>query len=182
MCDVIFRVVVFGDLGLTTLFRKFVKTLYNSDSKRRIGVDFYTKHVMVSERLCKLYLSDINVKERFRYLLPALVTGANGVIILFNTSNYSSLVYIDDWLIEIRRAVKIGDQLRIILVGLNFGHKRVRKLTHEEIILITQHHGVFKYIECKSLTEEVIEKILEVITKAMLCKTSTSVNIIPMNK
>ncbi|MFX1490309.1 MAG: Rab family GTPase, partial [Promethearchaeota archaeon] len=103
MYDATYKVVIFGDAGCgkTTLTQRFLTNLFKSDTRMTIGVDFEVKSMDINAKKVKLQIWDFGGEERFRFLLPTYVRGANGALFMYDVTNYSSLAHIDDWLLVV---------------------------------------------------------------------------------
>ena len=114
-----FKVVIFGDpeVGKSTLSQRYLINLFHSDSKMTIGVNFYTKDIIVNDKPYKIHFWDLTEKEIFRSLLPWYVRGAEGGLFIYDVTNYASLSHLDEWLTIIKKEIKEEDQFPIIVVG-----------------------------------------------------------------
>ena len=174
MYDATYKVVIFGDAGTgkTTLTQRFLTNLFKSDSKMTIGVDFEVKSLEVNEKKVKLQIWDFGGEERFRFLLPTYVRGANGALFMYDVTNYSSLAHIDDWLIVVRKEIRVEDQFPVIVVGGKADLIEDREVSGEEGINIARSRGVDGFIECSSKTGENVEETFHALTTLMMQKSN----------
>ena len=172
MYDATFKIVIFGDAGCgkTTLTQRYLTNLFVSDSKMTIGVDFEVKSLELDEKKVKLQIWDFGGEERFRFLLPTYVKGANGGLFMYDITNYSSLAHIDDWLVVIKK--KIDTLFPIVVVGGKADLADDREISSEEGIKIAQTRDVDGFIECSSKTGINVEESFQALTKLMLQKSS----------
>jgi len=127
-----------------------------------IGVDFEVKSMDINAKKVKLQIWDFGGEERFRFLLPTYVRGANGALFMYDVTNYSSLAHIDDWLLVVRREIKTEqDTFPIIVVGGKADLIDDREVTGDEGINIARSRAVDGFIECSSKTGENIHKIFD---------------------
>lgn len=174
MYDATYKVVICGDAGTgkTTLTHRFLTNLFKSDSTMTIGVDFEVKSLEVEDKRVKLQIWDFGGEERFRFLLPTYVRGANGALFMYDVTNYSSLAHIDDWLVVIKKEIKVEqDQFPIIVVGGKADLIDDREVTGDEGINIAKSRGVEGFIECSSKTGENVEETFEALTRLMMQKS-----------
>ena len=159
MYDATYKVVIFGDAGTgkTTLTQRFLTNLFKSDSQMTIGVDFEVKSLEVSEKKVKLQIWDFGGEERFRFLLPTYVRGANGALFMYDITNYSSLAHIDDWLIIVRKEIRVEDTFPIIVVGGKADLIEDREISGEEGINIARSRGVDGFIAAQK-REKMLKK------------------------
>ncbi len=173
MYDATYKMVIFGDAGCgkTTLTQRFLTNLFKSSTTMTIGVDFEVKSLEINEKKIKLQIWDFGGEERFRFLLPTYVRGANGALFMYDVTNYSSLAHIDDWLVIIRKEIPVDDNFPIIVVGGKADLIDNREVTGEEGINISKSRGVDGFIECSSKTGENIEESFEALTRIMMQKS-----------
>lgn len=171
MYDATYKIVIFGDAGCgkTTLTQRYLTNLFKGDTTMTIGVDFEVKSLEIEEKKVKLQIWDFGGEERFRFLLPTYVKGANGGIFMYDITNYSSLAHIDDWLLVIRK--KIKDMFPVIVVGGKADLHPQREVSSEEGIQISEKRDMDAFIECSSKTGENVEETFEALTKLMLQKS-----------
>lgn len=168
MFDATFKLVLFGDAGTgkTTLTHRFLTNLFKSDSKMTIGVDFQAKSLEIAEKKVKLQIWDFGGEERFRFLLPTYVKGANGGIFMYDITNYSSLAHIDDWLNVIRS--ELDKYLPILVVGGKADLQENREVSIDDGVKISKSREVDGFIECSSKTGKNVEESFEAITELMM--------------
>ena len=167
MYDAIFKVIIFGDAGSgkTTLMKRYMTNMFISDTQMTIGVDFEIKTIMFNGKTIKLQIWDFGGEERFRFLLPKYIRGAGGGIFMYDITNYSSLIHVDDWLSVVE---EVGQQFPIILVGGKADLEENRQVSKKEGINMAQTRNLNQVIECSSKTGENVELIFNTITKLMI--------------
>ena len=132
-----------------------------------IGVDFEVKSLEINGKKVKLQIWDFGGEERFRFLLPTYVRGANGALFMYDCTNYSSLAHIDDWLLVVRKEIE-QETLPIIVVGGKADLIDDREVTGDEGINIAKSRGVDGFIECSSKTGENVEQTFDALTSIMM--------------
>jgi small GTP-binding protein len=165
--DATFKLVLFGDAGTgkTTLTRRFLTNLFKGDTSMTIGVEFEVKSLEVLGKKVKLQIWDFGGEERFRFLLPTYIRGANCGLFMYDITNFSSLAHVDDWLMVIKNEVRPENRFPIIVVGGKADLQDQREVEPEEAIKIAKSRGLDGFIECSSKTGENVEKTFEAITK-----------------
>ena len=168
-----FKVCVFGDggVGKTTLIKRFSTGIFEEDLKMTIGADFSVKNVDIGGRTVTLRIWDFAGEDRFRVLLPAFAKGADGGIFMYDTTRYSSLSQIKDWLsiFEYFGSEESG-KIPIIMVGGKIDLEDKRSVKSEEAQELSSTYELKGYYECSSKTGENVEQIFEVIAKKMIEK------------
>lgn len=171
--DALFKIVLFGDIveGREELRHKFLPSLFKSNTKMTIGVDFEVINLKVDQNLVKLQIWDLDGKERFRSLYPTYVRGSTGGLFIYNVSHLESLDSIDDWLSLIKRKSKETYQFPILVVGLISEPKDIRTVSAEYAIKVVKARGLDGYIECNVKTGENFENSFKILTRLILQKT-----------
>ena len=170
MFNATFKIVIFGDAGCgkTTLTKRFLTNLFDSSSSMTIGVDFEVKTIVVNDKRIKLQIWDFGGEERFRFLLPTYVRGANGALFMYDVTNYGSLAHIDDWLMIIRKEIPSETPFPIIAVGGKADLTSDREVTSEEGINISKSRGLDGFVESSAKTGENVEETFESLTHLMM--------------
>ena len=92
--DFTFKILLLGDdlSGKQYITDSYCYNLFNRPGRRlTIGVDFHVKTIRIDNRIVKMQLFTVGGQERFRFLLPTYCLGANGAMIIYDTSNFNSL-------------------------------------------------------------------------------------------
>lgn len=169
--DATFKIILIGDpnSGKATLTERFTTNLFKSDTKMTVGVDFEVKSLLIDDKRIKLQIWDFGGEERFRFLLPTYVRGANGVLFIYNVSNFSSLAHIDDWLLVVKKEIKSEeDTFPIVVVGIVPEYEEERQVSGVEGIKIAKSKGVDGFVECSPITGENVEETFEALARLML--------------
>jgi Ras-related protein Rab-6A len=134
--------------------------------------DFEVKRLYINDKKIKLQIWDFGGEERFRFLLPTYVRGANGALFIYNAGNFGSLIHIDDWLLVLRKEIKSEqDTFPILVVGIVPEFDEDRQVSGEEGIKIAKLKGVDGFVECSPITGENVEETFDALTRLMLAKS-----------
>ncbi|MHA2009996.1 MAG: GTP-binding protein [Promethearchaeota archaeon] len=171
--DFVFKIVLFGDpnTGKDILVQRFLTNLFKSDSKLNIGVDFEVKNLKIDKRKIKLHIWDFGGEERFRFLYPTYLRGANGALFIYNVNDFNSIAHLDDWLMTIRSEFRQEKQIPIVVAGIVLNLEEERQITSDQGIKIAQSRGVNGFVECSPITGENVEETFEGLTKLILAKS-----------
>ncbi|MFW9999834.1 MAG: Rab family GTPase [Candidatus Hodarchaeota archaeon] len=166
-----FKLCIFGagGVGKTTLIRRFVTKVFEEDIKMTIGADFSVKNVIVEGKTVSLRIWDFAGEERFRVLLPSFAKGANGGIFMFDTTRYSSIKDIADWLSIFEYFVSESTiKIPIFMVGGKIDLIDKRTVDTEEALELSRAYNLNGYFECSAKTGDKVEEIFESISKKMI--------------
>ncbi len=98
-----------GGVGKTTLTKRIVTGTFDASTKMTIGVDFVVWNTEVMDPLAPEDVDDVDLLEiaaqmwdfageqRFRFMLPRYCMGADGGILCYDLSRFSTTRYIDEW-------------------------------------------------------------------------------------
>ena len=101
--DYLFKIVVIGDssVGKSSICTRYTKGFYNDTFITTIGVDFECHTVTVDDKVVKLQIWDTAGQERFIAITNSFYRGANGIVIVFDVTNWESFENIQKWLKEV---------------------------------------------------------------------------------
>ncbi len=163
----VFKLVIAGDggVGKTSLTNKFITGIFKTDTRITIGVEFFIKDLLIEGLgIVRLQIWDFGGEERFRFLLPTYVKGANGIMFLFSTTNMLTLSHFDDWLPILRN---YDPNIPIMLVGTKIDLKAQRRVTKHEAIDIARSRGCSSYVEVSAKESINVEEGFKTLTKVM---------------
>ncbi|KAL7535265.1 hypothetical protein ACHAWF_005114 [Thalassiosira exigua] len=110
--DYLFKLVLIGDSGVgksCLLLRFAVSDSLSSQSYiSTIGVDFRFRTVKMDKKTVKLQIWDTAGQERFRTITSAYYRGADGIIMVYDTTSSDSFDHVNDWLKEVNRYASEG--------------------------------------------------------------------------
>ena len=163
-----FKIVIFGDsqTGKTTLTHRFLTNLFKQDITMTLGVDFHLKAVELDGEMVKLQIWDFAGEERFRFLFPSYIRGANGAIFMYDITNYGTLAHVDDWFEIVKK--EIDYKLPIVFVGGKTDLIHLKEISTRKAMDLAMSKGADGFIECCSKTGENVLKIFNLLTKLIL--------------
>lgn len=170
MADVTFKLCIFGDggVGKTTLTKRYLTGLFDGGQKITIGVDFHIKVMNFDDMEVQLQIWDFAGEERFRFMFPSYVLGANGGIFMYDITRYSSLNHVEDWL-QIFKDNGLGE-IPIMMVGGKLDLEHKRSVSREDAINIAINTNMHTFVECSAKSGKNVNETFTSITMAMLSK------------
>ncbi len=118
-----FKLCVLGDasVGKTSLIHHFCEGYFRESYLSTIGVAFLTKTIdttLKDGRKANIVLQiwDIGGQSIFQSIRTNYIKGAQGAFVLFDVTNRSTLIHVDDWIGELTKALNIKDLSRIPLL------------------------------------------------------------------
>ena len=168
-----FKLPIFGDAGVgkTTLTHRYLHGLFKESYHTTIGVDFFLKRLEIAGKKVSLQIWDFAGEEKFRFLLPGIINGANGTIFIFDITRYVTFQNLINWLDVFHSANEThGQKVPALLVGSKTDLEGLRTVPSEEGKKFVKEHNLVGYIECSSKTGENVEDLFKAITKIMVSK------------
>nr|CAI5854963.1 unnamed protein product [Callosobruchus analis] len=162
------KILIIGESGVgkSSLLLRFVEDNFDPEQTLTIGVDFKTKRMTIDGNTVKLAIWDTAGQERFRTLTPSYYRDAQGAILVFDVSSYSSFSKLEVWLNELETYSTKGNIVKMII-----GNKidvDKREVSREDAMRFARKHQTL-YIEASAKTkdgvhtafEELVHKIIQ---------------------
>jgi small GTP-binding protein len=113
---VIYKVVVVGDgnVGKTSLVRRFCEGKFEESRILTIGVDFQLKTIMLGERELRLSIWDIAGQERFRAFRSQFYSGALAVALVYDVTAPATFLNLMRWHDEVRASLP---DVPVVVIG-----------------------------------------------------------------
>ncbi|MCP4761817.1 MAG: GTP-binding protein [archaeon] len=163
----VFKLIIAGDggVGKTSLTNKFITGVFTDATRITIGVEFFIKDLEVEGLgTVRLQIWDFGGEERFRFLLPTYVKGANGILFLYSITDMMGLAHFDDWLGILR---SYDPKIPIMLVGAKADLEHMRKVQTREAIGIAKDRRCKGYVEVSAKSGINVEASFTTISKLM---------------
>mmetsp|Transcript_10443 Transcript_10443/g.11342 ORF Transcript_10443/g.11342 Transcript_10443/m.11342 type:complete len:201 (+) Transcript_10443:49-651(+) len=103
--DYLFKLVLIGDssVGKSCLLLRFADDTFSENYISTIGVDFRFRTLPIEKKTIKLQIWDTAGQERFRTITSAYYRGADGIVLVYDSTNAESFEHINDWIKEVNR-------------------------------------------------------------------------------
>ncbi|XP_044177686.1 ras-related protein Rab-18-like isoform X2 [Acropora millepora] len=145
------KILIVGESGVgkSSLLLRFTDDTFDPDIGATIGVDFKVKTITVDGNKAKLAIWDTAGQERFRTLTPSYYRGAQGVILVYDTSSRETFDKLEEWLTEVEMYSTKKDIIKM-LVG-NKIDKIIGCLRREEKLTESKAYNLLGDMPCYSL-------------------------------
>ena len=112
----VLKVVVAGDgnVGKTSLIRRYCEGRFEASRVATIGVDFQTQTVDLPSGRVKLSIWDLAGQDRFQVVRAGFYRGSRAAALVFDLTSFESLEHLSRWRQEILQAVP---KIRFVVVG-----------------------------------------------------------------
>ena len=117
--SIIFKIITLGESGVgkTSILRRFLYKLFDSNSISTIGLSFAFKDIILKNKeKVQLKLIDTGGQEKYRALAKSYFKNAEGVFFVYSIDNEESFENIKEWinLFNENRSVKEGIPLFLV--------------------------------------------------------------------
>jgi small GTP-binding protein len=166
-----FKLPIFGDAGVgkTTLTHRYLHGLFKESYHHTIGVDFFLKRFEMDGKKVSLQIWDFAGEEKFRFLLPGIINGAHGTILMFDITRYVTFKNITNWLSVLNKANETHEQkVPVLLVGSKTDLEGLRTVPSDEGRKFVKDNNLVGYIEFSSKNGENVDELFKAITKVMI--------------
>ena len=163
-----FKILTLGESGVgkTCILRRFVENKFLKNHLATIGIDFRAKTIQINGYEVKLKIWDTAGEERFRNITNQYYKGADGIILVFDLTNFDTMNKIRDWYNQIKNNTSSND-IGLVLVANKSDLKR--EVSNEECLNLSKELNI-KLYETSALTGEGVNEIFEYITQEIINK------------
>ncbi len=138
-----------GNVGKTSLIRRFAENKFDTNYLPTLGVDITTKRIMVDDNPIKLILVDTAGQEFFGKLRPSYYRGASACLIMFALNDNKSFSEIPNWLTEFSKYT--ANPVPIALAGNKKDLVDQRIVSEEEARKTAMDLNLIQYYETSAL-------------------------------
>uniref|UniRef100_F1L6W2 GTP-binding protein ryh1 n=1 Tax=Ascaris suum TaxID=6253 RepID=F1L6W2_ASCSU len=126
-----YKIVFLGEQGVgkSSIITKFLRNEVAEDYIATIGIDFFSKNIVVEGKTVRLQIWDTAGQERFRSLIPSYLRDSDVAVIVYDVSSPTSFAKTRQWFNYVNRQ-RAGD-IAIILVGNKSDLTDKRKISYE---------------------------------------------------
>ncbi|MBD3230108.1 MAG: GTP-binding protein [Candidatus Lokiarchaeota archaeon] len=161
-----FKILILGNAGVgkTTSTVQFAHSLFKSEYKPTLGVNIVRNEYWIGDDLIHFQIWDLAGQDQWTKLRRIYYSGAQGALLLFDTTRSDSFQDLKRWRDEIK---KYTINIPVILVGNKIDLKDLRKISTEKGKEKAEKFG-YKYIETSAKTSENIEQAFKLLAKEMI--------------
>eukprot|EP01054_Gregarina_sp_Poly1_P005694 Gregarina_sp_Poly_1__5693@NODE_2_length_28028_cov_167_134223_g1_i0_p15_GENE_NODE_2_length_28028_cov_167_134223_g1_i0NODE_2_length_28028_cov_167_134223_g1_i0_p15_ORF_typecomplete_len208_score25_42Ras/PF00071_22/1_2e63Roc/PF08477_13/2_5e25Arf/PF00025_21/1_2e15MMR_HSR1/PF01926_23/1_8e06Gtr1_RagA/PF04670_12/3_1e05SRPRB/PF09439_10/4_1e05RsgA_GTPase/PF03193_16/0_94RsgA_GTPase/PF03193_16/0_46GTP_EFTU/PF00009_27/0_0015FeoB_N/PF02421_18/0_0018Septin/PF00735_18/0_0042Septin/PF00735_18/9_9e02AIG1/PF04548_1 len=136
------KIVLIGDTGVgkSCLLLRFADDTFTESYISTIGVDFRFRTIDIDGKIVKLQIWDTAGQERFKTITSAYYRGADGIGIVYDSTNEETFNNIDNWVNEVKKFT--DESIPKILVGCKSDLKDKCHVTTEMIASKAKDLGI----------------------------------------
>ena len=172
-----FKVTVIGDgeVGKTSLIKKFTQGNFQEEYIQTIGAQFSKYLEEINNDKCKLFFWDIAGQDTFHFLRPAFYKASVAAIIVYslekNDLGKESFKHVINWYNEIR---KFCGDIPIVLFGNKVDLVDEKELTDEKISKLIEKKDFLGYYKTSAKTGQRVNEAFQIIIKELYSKFKTN--------
>ena len=181
--DFLFKLLIIGDpdTGKSCLLSRYIDDIFYEIYIPTVGVDFKFKTLELEDLIIKLQIWDTAGQERFSTITSAYYQGADGILLVYDSTNGKTFNNLDHWLAEIEK--HSPKNVSVMLVGNKIDLDSMQKVSYENELAYAQTHQL-KFIEASCSNNKGVEEaftgiIKEIINKRLFVNNEKKEEIIP---
>ena len=153
----VFKVVIAGDgnVGKTSLVRRYCEGKFEASRVTTIGVDFQTKVVELPGGSVKLSIWDMAGQDRFQVVRSGFYRGSLGTALVYDVTEPGSLEHLGKWHQEI---IEITPGQKFLVVGNKVDLERV---SQAEVASAFAARITAPYLETSALTGDGVSEMFK---------------------
>ena len=159
-------------VGKSSILRRFAQDKFNANYFATIGIDFFTKDVILDNERIHIKMWDTAGQERYKALTQGFFRNAQGLMIVYDVKNKESFEDLKYWIQSIENNINIQNKnIPAIIIGnkIDLNEREVDKNEAEQFAKSKD----YKYFEVSAKSGQgidesikyLIKKVIEVVDK-----------------
>lgn len=144
---------------------RYVQGVFISGTNLTVGVEFFTKELILNNIPCSLQLWDFGGQERFRFMTESYMIGAKGAVLMFDLTRISTLNSLKEWVGIVR---KHNANLPILLVGAKNDLIETISVQDSYALELKDKYAFFDFIKISSKTGENIDALFNILVNKII--------------
>ena len=171
------QLLIIGDatVGKTSILRRFAHDTFNPNYISTLGIDFFTKDVILEQKKIHIKIWDTAGQERYRSLTRGFFKNGQGILIVFAINNKDSFNGLNYWIDSIKNNINLENKnMPVIILGnkLDISDREVSK---EEAKNFAKRNN-YNYYEVSAKTGEGIDESIKILIKKVIEENEESNN------
>ena len=163
------NLLIIGDatVGKTCILRRFAQDKFTSNYISTVGIDFFTKDVILDDKKIHIKIWDTAGQERYRSLTQGFFRKAEGIIIVYDITNEKSFNNLKFWIESIENNTNSqSSKIPSIIVGnkIDILERKVDKVSAENFAKDKN----YKYFEVSAKSGINIDESIKYLIKNVL--------------
>ena len=133
MTEIHLNILLLGDsaVGKTSLLMKYINNEFKDSHIATNGIDYKKKNLQIKNLNIELNLIDTSGNEKTKSISYIYNQDIDGIIFVFDVTNYQSFEKINDYLIELEKS---GNDYLYVLVGNKIDLQNIIQVNEEKVL------------------------------------------------
>jgi len=156
------QLLIIGDskVGKTSILRRFCQNTFNSQYLTTMGVDFFTKDVIINKKTIHVKIWDTAGQERYRAVTQNFLKKSQGLLIVYSVDDENSFNGLKFWIQSIENNISFENKdFPIIIVGNKIDIKQ-RIVDRIKVENLAKNKN-YEYFEVSAKTGEGIDESMK---------------------
>lgn len=167
------KLVLLGDqsVGKTSIITRFIYDTFDQQYQATIGIDFFSKNIVLDGRTTRLHLWDTAGQERFRSLIPNYIRNSACAVVVYDVTQRATFVSSFSWIDSVREVR--GEDVLVFLVGnkSDLGDPERREVSVEEAEQRAKACGAL-FMEVSAKNGRNIQRLFKAVVQALALRSN----------
>ena len=154
-------------VGKSSILRRFAQDKFNPNYFATIGVDFFTKDVILDQKKIHIKMWDTAGQERYKALTQGFFRNAQGIMIVYDIKNKESFNDLKYWIQSIENNINIQNKnIPAIIIGnkIDLNDREVDKNEAEQFAKSKN----YKYFEVSAKSGQGIDESIKYLIQKVI--------------
>ena len=171
------QLLIIGDaaVGKTCILRRFAQDTFNSNYISTLGIDFFTKDVILDKKKIHIKIWDTAGQERYRSLTQGFFKNGQGILIVYAINNKESFNGLNYWIDSLKNSINAENRdIPAIILGnkIDISDREVSKEDAENFA----KKNNYNYFEVSAKTGQGIDESIKFLIKKVIENNEESNN------
>jgi len=162
-----------GGVGKTTLVERLTTGKFNPTTMMTIGIDFsLITHEFILETgetiLMDITIWDLGGEDRFRFMLPSYLIGADGGLLLYDVNRFTSAMSLPSWVKMWRENSKPRTPLYLIGTKIDLVTESLFSMVENNLYNLKAELGIKDHFLLSSKNNFLVGQLINIIANDML--------------
>ena len=163
------QLLVIGDatVGKTSILRRFAQEKFSPQYIATLGIDFFTKDVMIDKKIIHIKIWDTAGEERYRSLTKGFFKNGEGIIIVFDVTNKNSFESSKFWIDSIENNNNLENKkMPAVILGnkIDISDRQVNEVDAQEFAKSKN----YKYFEVSAKSGTGVDESIKYLIKKVI--------------
>ena len=163
------QLLIVGDaaVGKTSILRRFSQDKFNPNYLSTLGIDFFTKDVILNDKKIHIKMWDTAGQERYKSLTQGFLRNAQGIILVYDIKEKESFNNLKYWIDSIQYNIDLEKKkIPLIIMGnkIDLSERKVEKIDAENFAKSKN----YKYFEVSAKSGEGVDESIKYLIELVI--------------